>query len=161
MLHISLSQDVSLGPRQKGRTMAQERLDALNDLYSFYGQEALRCENASAWLAGCAMRGAQLEAKLRVLCEMSGVSGRSWTLGPLSEVAVEEGWLPAKIEIDGDQVPVSELTKFVMEMRNLLHAGNVLAEDMARWVDETTFRVQSKFLAKLVIQLDGAEKVLS
>jgi len=92
---------------------------------------------------------------------MSGVSGRSWTLGPLSEVAVEEGWLPAKIEIDGDQVPVSELTKFVMEMRNLLHAGNVLAEDMARWVDETTFRVQSKFLAKLVIQLDGAEKVLS
>jgi len=87
-------------------------------LSRLYYREANRCRTAKAYLAGCAMSGAALEALLIAMAhlypddvEASGALPKSkgkpkpilnWSLSELLLVASRAGWLPAGLESGDD-----------------------------------------------------------
>src|SRR6266849_1033548 len=90
--------------------LTEEQFKEVMRLCGVYYREAKRCSQAKAYLAGCIMLGAALEAQLvgMIHCFSEDVSGAScvpkrhgkpkallqWGLGELLEVSKKLGWLP-------------------------------------------------------------------
>lgn len=113
-------------------------------LREFYYCEARICQDAQAYIAGCVMLGAALEANLVAMvaifqndvatCKSLPHGKRrqpllQWGLGKLLRVANELGWLPA-YPIDGTPDPkdwsIGAHAQVVRILRNLVHPGRYL-----------------------------------
>ncbi len=97
-------------------TLDDELFNELLRLSRLYHREAKKCEAGKAYLAGCVMLGASLEAAVigMVHCFPEEVAGcdaaprkkgqlkplLKWNLGQLVRVARELGWLPAGLRLE-------------------------------------------------------------
>jgi hypothetical protein len=118
-----------------------------------YQQEAEKCRSADAYLAGCVMLGAALEASLLAMakCYSDEVKGTKtyslknepdldkWNLIDHLKVARELDWIPSKLALDKiaresgidpkDALKNGDLGYFadvVREIRDMLHPGRYL-----------------------------------
>jgi hypothetical protein len=122
-------------------TLQDDEEKELHRLSRFYWKEAVRCEQARAYLAGCVMLGAALETLLILMVncfpEEAAASGQlpkrnrkakpllDWDLGELLRVAKTAAWLPAALAL-GDQwsrkiARVGDYAEVVRMVRNLAH----------------------------------------
>jgi hypothetical protein len=112
-------------------------------LANFYQNEAKRCEKAKAYLAGCVMLGAALEAALTLMVDMypedidlekAPKKNKDvkpllkWDLADLLRVAKGAGWLPTGLDPEKDEwnhrlAKVGEYGEVVRQIRNLAHPG--------------------------------------
>jgi hypothetical protein len=104
--------------------------------------------DAKAYLAGCVMIGAALEADLVTMChcysdEIRGElvpkdrNGKpkhllKWTFFQLLRVARECGWLPTRLKLDEDwdqrRAHIGDYAVVLKDMRNLVHASCYLTD---------------------------------
>lgn len=120
---------------------------ALFDIETRYYREARKCQEAGAYLAGCVMLGAALEANLIAMVDfhLNEVSAckkaprrskgsvkklLNWQLGELLGVASELGWLPASEPLGNDPKDwlVGDHAQVVRILRNLIHPGRYVKE---------------------------------
>lgn len=106
-----------------------------------YHREAHRCRDGKAYLAGCVMMGAALEASLlafvncypdEALCSARAPTRRGtikplaqWSLAELLAVAKERGWLPSSLSLDEEwsdkKAQIGDYTEVLRQIRNLIH----------------------------------------
>jgi alkanesulfonate monooxygenase SsuD/methylene tetrahydromethanopterin reductase-like flavin-dependent oxidoreductase (luciferase family) len=122
------------------------RMEKLGDIMVLYRAEARRCRRSKAFLAGCVMVGAALEAALLNMAECYPEEARAsakaprgnkaltqWNFAELLDVAKDLGWLPARFireqdEFDSEIALVGDYAEVVREIRNLVHAGRYVAD---------------------------------
>ena len=110
-------------------------------LSRFYWKEAVRCEEAKAYLAGCVMLGSALEALLILMVncypEESAATGQlpkkngktkpllDWDLSALLRVAKAAGWLPTGLALgegwSQKKARIGDYAEVVRMVRNLAH----------------------------------------
>jgi len=106
----------------------------LLDLLSYYKSEAIRCREAGAYLAGCVMVGAALEAHLLWALEgyyreIIGFGGdsirapRKCSLAELIALAEEWDWVPQGVDPEVALRKVCGDHEVIRRTRNLLHPG--------------------------------------
>jgi hypothetical protein len=133
----------------------------LSRLQLFYWKEAIRCEKAKAYLAGCVMLGSALEALLMhmidVYADETQKTGKipmlkdkpqpllKWDLGQLLTIAKAAGWLPSVLDLNDDwnwrKAKVGDYAEVVRMMRNLAHPARYLQDLPCR-------RVTNKYLQR-------------
>ena len=127
----------------------------------FYSKEAIRCEEAKAYLAGCVMLGSALETLLILMinahdeeAERTGKIPTSkgkpkpllkWDLGELLAVAKTAGWLPTGLSLNDAwnrrKAKVGDYAEVVRMVRNLAHPARYLK-------DHRRGRVTNKYLQR-------------
>lgn len=124
-----------------------ERFQETIRLFKLYMQEAHRCREANAPLAGCVILASALEAALLIMCgsfpdevllyrqNHKGESLRpveEWGLSKLLSLAKELKWLPCSEknseEIDPGHALVGDYVELVRVIRNLVHPSIYLKE---------------------------------
>ena len=113
----------------------------LHRLSTFYWKQALRCEKAKAYLAGCVMLGSSLETLLILMVnchpEEAAATGQlpkkkgkekhllDWNLAELLKVAKAADWLPSRLTLadrwDHKKAQVGDYAEVVRMVRNLAH----------------------------------------
>ena len=141
--------------------LTDEEQKELTRLQLFYWKEAVRCEKAKAYLAGCVMLGSALEALLMNMIDLYAEEaertgkipmdkGKSkpllkWDLGQLLNVAKAAGWLPSALDLNDDwnwrKAKVGDYAEVVRMMRNLAHPARYLQ-------DHTGHRVTNRYLQR-------------
>ena len=142
-------------------TLNDEQERELYRLSRFYWKEALKCEEAKAFLAGSVMLGSALETLLLLMinvypeeAELTGcVPMRKgvarplmqWRLADLLKVAKAAHWLPSGLNLEDDwdrrKAKVGDYAEVVRMVRNLVHP--------ARYVeDHYRNRVTAKYLRR-------------
>lgn len=121
--------------------LTEEQYNEVVRLARTYHREALRCRDGKAYLAGCVMMGAALEASLlafvncypdEALCSTvaptkGGITKplAHWSLAELLAVAKERGWLPSALSLDEEwndkKAQIGDYTEVLREIRNLIH----------------------------------------
>jgi len=127
-----------------------ERFDTLLEILELYKSEADRCEKSRAYLSGCVVLGAALEAGLLATAtcyrsqvrravtyrRLKGMPLEKWGLFDLLGLARELKWVPSQLPL-GTSARVSSLTPdkalkekdvayfadIVRELRNTIHPG--------------------------------------
>jgi hypothetical protein len=142
-------------------TLTDEQEKELWRLSRFYWQEALRCERAKAYLAGCVMLGSALETLLILMincfsdeAECTGQiplkKGKpkpllAWDLAELLRVAKAAKWLPAGLNPNDDwnsrKARIGDYAEVVRMMRNLAHPARYLKDHYSK-------RVTNKYLQR-------------
>ena len=142
-------------------------------LQRLYFREASKCEEAKAFLPGCVMLAAALEAALiaMVHCFADEVAGcktaphvngavkpvLKWRLVELLRVAKTLGWLPAGLRLEEawqqKRASIGDHAEVLRILRNLVHPAAYVAEHDGK-------RVISKHLAHAFQVLDIASKHL-
>lgn len=130
-------------------------------LQRFYWKEAIRCEGAKAYLAGCVMLGSALETILILMIDVHSEEAEKtgkvpnsrgrpkslldWNLVELLRVAKAAGWLPTALDLNDDwnwrKAKVGDYAEVVRRMRNLAHPARYLNDHRGR-------RVTSKYLQR-------------
>jgi hypothetical protein len=133
----------------------------LGRLQRLYWKEAIRCEEAKAYLAGCVMLGSALETVLILMIDVYSEEaertgkvpiskGRpkpllKWDLAELLAVAKAAGWLPSALDLDDDwnwrKAKIGDYAEVVRMMRNLAHPARYLKDHHGR-------RVTNKYLQR-------------
>lgn len=133
-------------------TLTDEERRELWRLSRVYWKEALRCEEAKAYLAGCVMLGSALETLLILMidchdeeAENTGQApnqgGRvkpllDWKLAELLRVAKAAKWLPAALDSADDWDPrkarIGDYAEVVRMVRNLAHPARYQADHHGR-----------------------------
>jgi hypothetical protein len=128
--------------------LTENQFQELMRLCRLYRREADRAMDARAYLAGCVMIGAALEADLLATCDCysdeipeelipkqkNGKPKRllDWTLFQLLRVARECGWLPAHLNVqeewDEKRADIGDYAVVLKDMRNLVHASRHIAD---------------------------------
>jgi hypothetical protein len=128
-------------------------------LSRFYWKEALRCEEAKAYLAGCVMLGSALETLLILMidcydeeAESTGEAPKQrgrvkplldWKLAELLRVAKAAKWLPAGLDLDDAwdhrKARIGDYAEVVRMVRNLAHPTRYQADHHGK-------RVTAKYL---------------
>jgi hypothetical protein len=146
-----------------------ETYDEIIRLSGLYYRQAERCRESRAFLAGCVMVGAALEAMLlgfmdcysdeaALSAEAPRRHGRTkpisdWSLAELLAVARERGWLPSGLSPDEDwddaKADIGDYGEVVRQMRNLVHPARY-AEDFPRK------RITQRYLESVFEILDAA-----
>ena len=139
-------------------------------LQRLYHREARKCEKAKAYLAGCVMLGAALEAGLVAMVHcfpdeaaraegVPHVKGEvkpllQWTLAELLRVAKNVGWLPAGLQLaeawDHKRAHIGDHAEVVRVLRNLVHPASFLSEHSGK-------RITSRHLAHAFEVLEVAQ----
>lgn len=142
-------------------------------LQRLYYREARKCEKARAYLPGCAMLGAALEAGLIAMmhCFAEEVVEcgslplakgdikplLEWKLAELLRIAKKLGWLPAGLQLgqawDTKHANIGDHAEVVRILRNLVHPASYLAEHTGK-------RVTSRHLSHSFEVLDATRKHL-
>jgi hypothetical protein len=133
----------------KHLSLSAEHEAELHRLLRFYHRDAKRCEAAKAYLAGCVMAAAALEAALILMVSAfpaeATATGKvphrksipkpleKWDLAELVAVAKAAEWLPAGLVYPTDEwkpsrANVGDRAEVVRLIRNLLHPGRYLEE---------------------------------
>ena len=122
-------------------TLTDEEEKEFYRLQRFYWKEALRCEKAEAYLAGCVMLGSALETQLILMvnvypdeAEQTGEAPKKagkvkplmdWNLGGLLRVAKAAQWLPSALDLadawHGRKARIGDYAEVVRMVRNLAH----------------------------------------
>ena len=130
-------------------------------LQRFYWKEAIRCEDAKAYLAGCVMLGSALETILILMIDVHSEEAEKtgkvpvhkgtpkpllkWELAELLRVVKAAGWLPTALNLNDDwkwrRAKAGDYAEVVRMMRNLAHPARYLK-------DHTRRRVTSKYLQR-------------
>ena len=138
-----------------------------------YYREANRCREAKAYLAGCTMSGAALEALLLAMVNLypsdveaaghlPNSKGKTkplldWSLGELVEAAARAGWLPTGLQPGAAWSTISarvgDYARVVQQLRNLVHPGRYVR-------DHSPSRVTKKYLARSLEIIEVANKYL-
>jgi hypothetical protein len=142
-------------------TLTDEEERGLYRLSHFYWRQALRCEEAKAYLAGSVMLGSALEAMLMLMvniypdeAEATGAlphrKGKilpliDWDLGQLIKAAKAAGWLPSGLDLDAKwstrKAKVGDYAEVCRMVRNLAHPGSYLKH-------HSPSRVTAKYLQR-------------
>lgn len=121
--------------------LTEEQYNEVVRLSRAYHREAHRCRDSKAYLAGCVMMGAALEASLlafvscypdevlrstRAPAKRGAIKPLSqWSLAELLEVAKEQGWLPSSLSLDeewnGKKAQIGDWAEVLRQIRNLVH----------------------------------------
>jgi hypothetical protein len=99
--------------RMSFTTLSDEEERELYRVSRVYWKEALRCEEAKAFLAGSVMLGSALETLLILMvncypeeAELTGLAPKGpllkWELADLLKVAKAANWLPSGLTLGGD-----------------------------------------------------------
>jgi hypothetical protein len=124
--------------------------DEFNDLMRIariYPTEARRCMDAKAYVAGCVMIGAALEANLIGMCHLyyeeippelvPKSAGKTkhllkWGLADLIKIAKKCGWLPSRLSENDNWNPrkahIGDYAELLRETRNLVHTGRYIKD---------------------------------
>jgi hypothetical protein len=139
----------------------------------FYACEAHKCREGKAYLAGCVMAGAALEAALLVtaicLSDEAAVSKAAphkrgavkpfvdWSLFELLAVAKERNWLPASLSLQDDwdtaKTQIGDYAEALRMIRNLVHPVRYA-------VDLGHKRVTKRYLESSFRIMDAANEYL-
>jgi hypothetical protein len=123
--------------------LTEDQFQELMRLCGLYRREADRSMDAKAYLAGCVMIGAALEADLMAMCncysdeipeqlipkQRNGNPKHllDWTFFQLLRVARECGWLPAHLDLrdqwNQKRAHIGDYAIVLKDIRNLLHAS--------------------------------------
>jgi hypothetical protein len=142
-------------------TLTDEEEKELSRLNRFYWQEALRCEQANAYLAGSVMLGSALETFLILMincyadeADQTGkipiVKGKpkpllDWKFLELLRVAKAAQWLPSALNLNDDwssrKARIGDYAEVVRMVRNLVHPAAYAADHRGR-------RVTRKYLQR-------------
>jgi len=121
--------------------LTEEQYNEVVRLSRAYHREAYRCKNGKAYLAGCVMMGAALEASLLVFANCypdealrstcaptrRGIIKplAQWSLAELLAVAKERAWLPSGLSLDEEwsdkSAQIGDYTEVLRQIRNLIH----------------------------------------
>ncbi len=116
--------------------------------FEMYRDEAAKCVESGAYLAGCVLLASALEAALMAMTqcfrqdvlELVRASGarefsrpmKDWGLSQFLLVSRKLGWLPASrdtgVDTGPERVQVGDLVEVVRVVRNLVHPGIYLRE---------------------------------
>ena len=142
-------------------SLTDEEQKELWRLQRFYWKEAIRCEEAKAYLAGCVMLGSALETVLILMIDVHSLEAENtgkvpnsngkpkpllkWDLAELLTVAKAAGWLPTALDLNDDwnwrRAKVGDYAELVRMMRNLAHPARYLKDHHGR-------RVTNKYLQR-------------
>ena len=121
--------------------LTEEQYNEVVRLSRAYHREAHRCRDAKAYLAGCVMMGAALEASLlafvscypdealrstRAPTKRGAIKPLAqWSLADLLAVAKERAWLPSGLSLDEEwsdkKAQIGDYTEVLRQIRNLIH----------------------------------------
>lgn len=137
-----------------------------------YCCEARKCQQAGAYLAGCVMVGAALEANLMAMVtfhpdevaawymkrypKKKKVKGLlDWNLGELLDVANELGWLPLNGMLDDDTKnwPIGAHARIIQRLRNRVHSCRSLKDDADFQFDADTLAASFNVLDGIYLHL--------
>jgi hypothetical protein len=145
-------------------SLTDEEEKELYRLSKFYWSEAVRCENANAYLAGCVMLGSALETLLILMINIFGDEAMAtakvpmhkgspkplfdWSLAELLKVAKSANWLPSKnLPLDGNwgrkRGAVGDYAEMARMIRNLLHPARYTQDHFRKRI--TSRILQSQF----------------
>jgi hypothetical protein len=147
-------------------TLTDEEDKELHRINTFYWKEALRCEEAKAYLAGCVMLGSALETLLTLMVncypdeaehawQAQTKRGKpkpllKWTLADLVAVAKSANWLPAGLALTDDwdsrKARVGDHAEVVKMLRNLAHPARYAADHYRKRVTRKYLRRQFEFV---------------
>lgn len=142
-------------------TLTEDEEKELYRLQRVYWREALRCEEAKAYLAGCAMLGSALETLLILMInchddeadktgKVPTVKGKpkpllEWKFIELLRVAKASGWLPSQLDLNdrwsSRKARIGDYAEVVRMVRNLVHPASYASEHYRS-------RVTAKFLQR-------------
>jgi hypothetical protein len=142
-------------------TLTNEQERELSRLSRVYWQEALRCEKAKAYLAGCITLGSALETLLVLMIncfpDEADHTGKipvdkgkpkpllDWQLVELLRVAKAANWLPAALNPNDDwnsrKARIGDYAEVVRMVRNLAHPARYLKDHYGK-------RVTNKYLQR-------------
>jgi hypothetical protein len=142
-------------------TLTDEEEKELYRLQHFYWKEALRCEEAKAYLAGCVMLGSALETLLilmiNIYSDEADQTGKvpmkkgkpkpllEWQFIELLRVAKAAQWLPSALELQdawsSRKARIGDYAEVVRQVRNLAHPARYAA-------DHYRSRVTAKYLQR-------------
>jgi len=133
--------------RMRPFALSEKRFNELVRLCNAYRREARRCLGARAYLAGCIMIGAALEACLVAMCHLyprdipralvptwrgDKKPLLRWTLNELLHVARGAHWLPAGLYAeeawDNKKARIGDYALVVRDFRNLVHVARYLQD---------------------------------
>jgi hypothetical protein len=131
-------------------SMTKKQYTELMRITTLLENEANKCEKTGAYLAGCVMIGAALEASMIAVCECyfdeipeSLIPKRKkknlpiiqWPFSDLIKIARELGWLPAGLKLgeewDKKKAKIGDYAEVVRQLRNLVHPSRYI-QDMPR-----------------------------
>jgi hypothetical protein len=139
---------VTQGCNMPFTTLTDEEEKELYRLQRLYWREALRCEEAKAYLAGCVMLGSALETLLILMInchsDEADQTGRiptfkgkpkpvlEWKYIELLRVAKAAGWLPSQLDMNDDwssrKARIGDYAEVVRMVRNLVHPASYAVE---------------------------------
>ena len=140
--------------KKEGGSEEDRAFDLLLKVYSDFCMEAEKCYHAEAYLAGCIMLGAALEAILLCLLDAFRENLAQWQnsspethaakgLGKILDTVWEHGWMPSDthtVELWGGRfVSFEECATQLRHIRNLIHPGAHLRRGRCEWPDRQTF----------------------
>lgn len=131
--------------------LTEEQYNEVIRLSGAYYREALRCRDGKAYLAGCVMMGAALEASLLIFANcypeealhspVAPVEAGNtkplakWSFAELLAVAKERNWLPSSLSLDeawnAKSAQIGDYTEVLRQLRNLVHPARYML-DMPR-----------------------------
>jgi len=142
-------------------TLTDEEEKELYRLQHVYWREALRCEQAKAYLAGCVMLGSALETLLiqmiNLYADEADQTGKvpmkkgkpkpllEWQFIELLRVAKAAQWLPSTLNLDDDwssrKARIGDYAEVVRQVRNLAHPSRYVEDHHRK-------RVTAKYLQR-------------
>ena len=138
-----------------------------------YDDEAHKCLASGAYLAACAMLGAELEAVLLLVAsvhteevEESPVRPQrggkprpmlSWKFWELLRVARDLGWLPSdwsiEIDADGRLIRANDHADLVRRVRNLMHPARYIQDIPGGQVNEADLDICYRIVEEVIDHL--------
>lgn len=123
----------------------EQQTKELLRLIRYYRDEAYRCKEVKAYLAGCGMAGAALEAIIIMMVDTYpeevipylsskyiNKSPLNWDLIELLNVAKKAGWLPHSLNLTEEwnarKAKIGDYAEVLRQIRNLLHPGRYLKD---------------------------------
>lgn len=148
------------------KTLSDDEERELHRLSSVYWKEALKCEEAKAFLAGSVLLGSALETLLILMvncypeeAELTGLVpakkgvGRpllEWSLVDLLKVAKAASWLPSALTLrsgwDPRKAKLGDYAEVVRRVRNLIHPARYVEDHHRSGVTAKYLRRQFEFV---------------
>ena len=133
--------------------LTEEQYNEVLRLARAYQREAHRCRDSEAYLAGCIMMGAALEASLLAFVNcypdealrstIAPTKGgiikplAHWSFAELLAVAKERGWLPSGLSLGEEwndkKAQIGDWSEVLRQIRNLIHPARHMLDLPKAW----------------------------
>jgi len=154
--------------------LEEDEFNQLLRISKFYRKQASFCAESKAYLAGCVMSGAALEAVLITFVHLYGEGAEKnvplpkkndsikplldWTLNELIQLARKMTWLPSGLH-EGEnwntrKAKIGDYAIVLKEIRNLIHPTRYLKDHSPR-------RITKKYLSRSLEILDTTLEYLA